>query len=75
MDGSSESLEERTKGRKKEVDVRFAADENDNSFALIGECCGNTPGIHQLSPRARVSLGGEIYILECVGTGFIRLEP
>ena len=29
----------------------------------------------QLSPLARVSVSGEIYILECVGAGFIRIEP
>jgi len=47
----------------------------DNPFAFIGECCGTTPIIHQLSPLAWVSVGGEIYILECVGAGFIRVEP
>lgn len=47
----------------------------DNPFAFIGECCGTTPIIHQLSPLAWVSVGGETYILECVGAGFIRVEP
>lgn len=92
IDESLESLEERTKERKKEAEVGFVAeDENgslevpsaesvtytdyDNPFAFIGECCGTTSIIHQLSPLAWVSVGGETYILECVGAGFIRVEP
>lgn len=47
----------------------------DNPFALIGECCGTTPIIYQLSPLAWVGVGGDIYILECLGPGFIRVEP
>ena len=47
----------------------------DNPFALIGECCGTTPIVHQLSPLAWVAVGGDIYILECLGAGFIRVEP
>ena len=47
----------------------------DNPFAFIGESCGTTPIIHRLSPLAWVSVGGEIYVLECVGAGFIRVEP
>ena len=47
----------------------------DNPFAFIGDCCGTTQIIHKLSPLAWVSVGGEIYILECLGAGFIRVEP
>ena len=47
----------------------------DNPFAFIGECCGTTPIVHQLSPLAWVNVGGEIYILQCLGSGFIRVEP
>lgn len=47
----------------------------DNPFAFIEECCGTTPIVHQLSPLAWVSVGGDIHILECVGAGFIRVEP
>lgn len=47
----------------------------DNPFAFIEECCGTTPVIHKLSPLAWVSVGGEIHILECLGAGFIRVEP
>lgn len=47
----------------------------DNPFAFIGESCGTTPIVHRLSPLAWVSVGGEIHILECVGAGFIRVEP
>ena len=47
----------------------------DNPFAFIGESCGTTPVVQQLSPLAWVSVGGEVYVLECVGAGFIRVEP
>ena len=47
----------------------------DDPFAFIGECCGTTPIVHQLSPLAWVSVGEGTYILECVGAGFIRVEP
>jgi hypothetical protein len=47
----------------------------DNPFAFIGECCGTTPVVHQLSPLAWVSVGWDTYILECAGAGFIRVEP
>jgi len=47
----------------------------DDPFAFIGECCGTTPIVHQLSPLAWVSVGEGVYILECVGAGFIRVEP
>lgn len=46
-----------------------------NPFAFIGECCGTTPIIHRLSPLAWVNVGGDIYLLECLGAGFIRIEP
>ena len=47
----------------------------DDPFTFIGECCGTTPVVQQLSPLAWVSVGGETYVLECVGAGFIRVEP
>jgi len=47
----------------------------DDPFAFIGECCGTIPIVHQLSPLAWVSVGEGIYILECVGAGFILLKP
>jgi len=47
----------------------------DNPSAFIEERCGTTPIIHQLSPLAWVGLSGEIYILECFGTGFIYVGP
>ena len=30
--------------------------------------------IHQLSPLSWVGVCGEIYVIECVGAGFIRIE-
>lgn len=47
----------------------------DNPFALIGEFSGATLIIHQLSPLAWVCVGSDIYILECLSAGFIRVEP
>jgi len=47
----------------------------DNPFAFIGECRRTTPIVHQLSPLAWVSVGRDIYILECFDAGFIRVEP
>jgi len=47
----------------------------DDPFALVRECCGTTPIIHQLSPLVWVSVSKGIYVLECVGAGFIRVEP
>ena len=47
----------------------------DNPFAFIGESCGTTSIIHQLSPLAWVSVGGGVHILECLGEGFIRVGP
>ena len=47
----------------------------DNPFAFISECCGTTLAVQQLSPLAWVGVGGEVYVLECVGAGFIRVEP
>ena len=91
VDESLESLEERAQEQKEADTEFATEDKNtslevpspesvtyvdyDNPFAFIGECCGTTQMIHQLSPLAWVSVGGEIYILECVGAGFIRVEP
>ena len=47
----------------------------DDPFAFVGECCGTAPIIHQLSLLAWVSVGGEVYVLECLGAGFVRVEP
>ena len=91
VDESLESLEERAQVQKEADTEFATEDKNtslevpspesvtyvdyNNPFAFIGECCGTTQMIHQLSPLAWVSVGGEIYILECVGAGFIRVEP
>lgn len=47
----------------------------EDPFALIGENCGTTPVIQQLSPLAWVGVGSDFYVLECLGAGFIRVEP
>lgn len=46
----------------------------DNPLAFVGECCGTTSVVCQLSSLVWVSVGGEIYILEYAGTEFIRIE-
>ena len=85
-----ESLEGRAQERKKEAGIGLAVESTslevpppesvtfmdfDNPFAFIKECCGTTPIIHQLSSLAWVGVGGDVYILECLGAGFIRVEP
>lgn len=47
----------------------------DDPFAFIEGRCGTPPAVHQFSPLAWVSVGEEMYILECFGEGFIRVEP
>jgi hypothetical protein len=89
VDESLESLRERAQEREKGADVGSVASPSlevpspesvtyvdyDNPFAFIGESCGTAPIVHRLSPLAWVSVGREIYILECLGAGFIRVDP
>lgn len=46
----------------------------DNPFSLVEQSHG-APHIMQLSPHAWVGCGGDVYVLECLGKGFIRVEP
>ncbi|KAI5121287.1 hypothetical protein M0805_002330 [Coniferiporia weirii] len=46
----------------------------DNPFDLVQDASG-APHITKLSRHAWVGCGGEAYILECMGKGFIRIEP
>ena len=45
----------------------------ENPFALAEDASG-IPHINELSRHAWVSCGGEIYVLECMGKGYVRLE-
>jgi ATP-dependent helicase IRC3 len=44
-----------------------------NPFALVDGCSG-APHVAKLSPNAWVGCGNDIYILECLGKGYIRIE-
>ncbi|KAI0639485.1 P-loop containing nucleoside triphosphate hydrolase protein [Trametes polyzona] len=46
----------------------------DDPFSLLDQASGD-PNIHRLSSNAWVCCGDSIYILQCLGKGFIRVEP
>jgi len=46
----------------------------DNPFSLVNQSLG-TSHIAQLSKNAWVGCGDDIYVLECMGKGHIRIEP
>jgi ATP-dependent helicase IRC3 len=46
----------------------------ENPFSLVDQSSG-APHIAKLSSNAWVGCGGEIYVLECLGKGHIRIEP
>ncbi len=45
----------------------------EDPFSFTGDSNG-APHIRQLSTNAWVSCGGEVYLLECMGKGYIRIE-
>ncbi|KAF8272905.1 P-loop containing nucleoside triphosphate hydrolase protein [Lactarius quietus] len=47
----------------------------DNPFSLVNQSLGTSPHIAQLSRNAWVGCGDDIYVLECMGKGHIRIEP
>ena len=47
----------------------------DNPFSLVNQSLGTTPHIAQLSKNAWVGCGDDIYVLECMGKGHIRIDP
>ncbi|KAH9065966.1 P-loop containing nucleoside triphosphate hydrolase protein [Lactarius vividus] len=47
----------------------------DDPFSLVNQSLGALPHIAQLSRNAWVSCGDDIYVLECLGKGHIRIEP
>jgi len=47
----------------------------DNPFVLENNGEGTPPHISKLSRNAWVGCGGDIYVLECLGRGHIRIEP
>lgn len=47
----------------------------EDPFSLVNQSLGTSPHIAQLSRNAWVSCGDDIYVLECLGKGHIRIEP
>ena len=47
----------------------------DNPFSLVNQSLGTLPHIAQLSKNAWVGCGDDIYVLECMGKGHIRIDP
>lgn len=46
----------------------------ENPFALVRDTSG-CPNISALSPYAWCGVGDDIYVLECLGKGFLRIQP
>jgi len=47
----------------------------DNPFSLVNQSLGTSPHIAKLSWNSWVGCGDDIYVLECLGKGHIRIEP
>lgn len=48
--------------------------DHEDPFSLVGESEG-APHIATLSQNAWVGCGGDVYVLECLGKGYMRIEP
>jgi len=46
----------------------------DDPFSFVHNSSG-VPHIAKLSAKAWVGCGGDVYILDCLGKGYIRIEP
>lgn len=46
----------------------------EDPFSLVDESSG-APHVSKLSSNAWVGCGGDVYVLECMGKGHIRIEP
>ena len=46
----------------------------DNPYDLVEEATGS-PHIAALSRFGWVSCGGNVYVLECMGKGYMKIEP
>ncbi|ETW86880.1 hypothetical protein HETIRDRAFT_456722 [Heterobasidion irregulare TC 32-1] len=47
----------------------------ENPFSLVNEASGVPPHVAQLSRNSWVGCGDDIYVLECLGKGHVRIEP
>jgi len=87
-DESLEELEERADKAIDLVTMRSTSDtkqtvpepksvtyiDYEDPFALVHQASG-APHIQKLSANAWVGCGGDVYVLECLGKGFVRIEP
>ena len=48
--------------------------DHEDPFSLVSESSG-APHIAALSKHAWVGCGGDVYVLECLGKGYMRIEP
>ncbi|TBU45109.1 P-loop containing nucleoside triphosphate hydrolase protein [Dichomitus squalens] len=48
--------------------------DHDDPFIIADQGSGD-PSLHQLTRNAWVSCGGGVYVLECLGKGYIRITP
>lgn len=46
----------------------------DDPFSMV-EASHGAPQVQALSKFAWVGCGGDVYVLECMGKGFIRIQP
>jgi ATP-dependent helicase IRC3 len=47
----------------------------ENPFSFVAESSGISRHFTQLSLYAWVGCGGDVYVLECLGRGYIRIQP
>lgn len=81
VDETLESLEEKSSAQIASQDADNVPDpesvtytDYEDPFAFVSEFSGLSPHINQLSSYAWVGCGNDIYVLECLGKGFIRIE-
>ncbi|KAJ3857816.1 P-loop containing nucleoside triphosphate hydrolase protein [Lentinula lateritia] len=80
-DETLESLEEKSSAQITTQDADNVPDpesvtytDYEDPFAFVSKFSGLSPHINQLSSYAWVGCGNDIYVLECLGKGFIRIE-
>ncbi len=88
IDLTLEELEERAQREFDQDRVRSSSDTDDtvpapksvtyidheDPFALVHGSTG-APHAAKISPYAWVGVGGDTYILDCLGKGYIKVEP
>ncbi|KAF5374878.1 hypothetical protein D9758_000323 [Tetrapyrgos nigripes] len=81
-DESLESLEERSSeaiGRSDSRDdipepTSVTYTDYEDPFSFVQDSSGTPPHVAQLSTHAWVGCGNEIYVLDCLGRGFVRID-